>query len=126
MKTAYGMRISDWSSDVCSSDLSREFREALTRDLAAMDVVPVAVEAIRETPGFGVEALWEGRRVTLGRPARPAADSALATELAIEGAAAIIIRFADALRPDVAEARWEERRVGKECVSQCRSRWSPR
>ncbi len=78
--------------------------EALTRDLAAMDVVPVAVEAIRETPGFGVEALWEGRRVTLGRPARPAADSALATELAIEGAAAIIIRFADALRPDVAEA----------------------
>src|SRR3546814_8753532 len=69
-----------------------------------MDVVPVAVEAIRETPGFGVEALWEGRRVTLGRPARPAADSALATELAIEGAAAIIIRFADALRPDVAEA----------------------
>src|SRR3546814_6220919 len=36
--------------------------EALTRDLAAMDVVPVAVEAIRETPGFGVEALWEGRR----------------------------------------------------------------
>src|SRR3546814_11886880 len=58
----------------------------------------------RETPGFGVEAVWEGRRVTLGRPARPAADSALATELAIEGAAAIIIRFADALRPDVAEA----------------------
>src|SRR3546814_18533369 len=54
--------------------------EALTRDLAAMDVVPVAVEAIRATPGFGVAALWEGRRVTLGRPDRPAADRAPPTD----------------------------------------------
>ena len=77
--------------------------EALTRDLTAMDVVPVAVEAIRETPGFGVEALWEGRKVTLGRPAQPAADSALATELAVDGVPAITVRFADALRPDAAE-----------------------
>ncbi len=77
--------------------------EALTRDLTAMDVAPVAVEAIRETPGFGVEALWEGHRVTLGRPARLAADSALATELAVDGVPAITVRFADALRPDAAE-----------------------
>jgi Cu2+-exporting ATPase len=77
--------------------------EALTRDLTAMDVMPVAVEAIRETPGFGVEAVWEGHRVTLGRPAQPAADSALATELAVDGVPAITVRFADALRPDAAE-----------------------
>ncbi|MGV7119725.1 copper-translocating P-type ATPase [Sphingopyxis sp. 550A] len=77
--------------------------EALTRDLTAMEVAPVAVEAIHETPGFGVEALWEGHRVTLGRPAQPAADSALATELAVDGVPAITVRFADALRPDAAE-----------------------
>src|SRR3546814_13626016 len=29
------------------------------------------------------------------------------------------------LRPDMHTARSEERRVGKECVSTCRSRWSP-
>ncbi|SBV31919.1 Nitrogen fixation protein FixI [uncultured Sphingopyxis sp.] len=77
--------------------------EALTRDLTAMEVTPVAVAAIRETPGFGVEALWEGHRVTLGRPARLAADSALATELVVDGVPAITVRFADALRPDAAQ-----------------------
>ena len=77
--------------------------EALTRDLTAAGVTPLAVEAIRETPGFGVGALWEGHRVTLGRPMRPAADSALATELAIDGVPAITVHFADALRPDAAE-----------------------
>src|SRR3546814_3616124 len=30
-KTAYEMRISDWSSDVCSSDLKKDIRDALTR-----------------------------------------------------------------------------------------------
>src|SRR3546814_2698157 len=32
---------------------------------------------------------------------------------------------AEAVGDGVAEARSEERRVGKECVSTCRSRWSP-
>src|SRR3546814_3256676 len=68
-KTAYEMRISDWSSDVCSSDLGA----ALHRDLA----VPHAQLVIRK--GYN-----------------PSVDS-----------------------------RSEERRVGKECVSTCRSRWSP-
>src|SRR3546814_2854025 len=63
--------------------------EALTRDLTAAGVTPVTVEAIRETPGFGVEALWNGRKVTLGRPAQPLADSALATQLALDGAPAL-------------------------------------
>ncbi len=77
--------------------------EALTRDLTAAGVTPVAVEAIRETPGLGVEADWEGRRVTLGRPTQPTADSALATQLAIDGAPALTVRFADALSPDAAD-----------------------
>src|SRR3546814_3645482 len=72
-KTAYEMRISDWSSDVCSSDLrsTLELRQALPE------------------------------RVTLVYDAVPS-------------------------RPSLTMlARSEERRVGKECVSTCRSRWSP-
>src|SRR3546814_14210588 len=33
--------------------------------------------------------------------------------------------FIDYLRKDIRDSRSEERRVGKECVSTCRSRWSP-
>src|SRR3546814_1353676 len=69
-KTAYEMRISDWSSDVCSSDL-------------------VEIDA-----GIGL-----------------AAD--IAEQRGTADVAAIFV------------ARSEERRVGKECVSTCRSRWSP-
>src|SRR3546814_4506591 len=79
-KTAYEMRISDWSSDVCSSDLA----EAHRRDI-------------------------EQRRLI--------------------GARALCGADLDPPRPVVADlrrdARSEERRVGKECVSTCRSRWSP-
>src|SRR3546814_8884974 len=67
-KTAYEMRISDWSSDVCSSDLSPEYRAA--RQCARDD------------------GRWAAERDYVGD-------------------------------------RSEERRVGKECVSTCRSRWSP-
>src|SRR3546814_8909197 len=69
-KTAYEMRISDWSSDVCSSDLDAH---------GLQDMVLI--------PGHG--------------------------EVVIR------IPFEDFV------GRSEERRVGKECVSTCRSRWSP-
>src|SRR3546814_3694714 len=72
-KTAYEMRISDWSSDVCSSDL------------------PAADIARREPAAF-LGAHGHDRDVA------PQLDSGI---------------------------RSEERRVGKECVSTCRSRWSP-
>src|SRR3546814_7255306 len=70
-KTAYEMRISDWSSDVCSSDLDQG-------------------DAVAGHDAEGAEAVRQ--------PDRPAG------------------RFGP---------RSEERRVGKECVSTCRSRWSP-
>src|SRR3546814_6873980 len=87
-KTAYEMRISDWSSDVCSSDLpaDRLGRRNADRDDAA--------DAAR------------------ARAARPRSASVrIAGGLCLVGAARA--------------ARSEERRVGKECVSTCRSRWSP-
>src|SRR3546814_5181466 len=88
-KTAYEMRISDWSSDVCSSDLL----------LAECSVV------IKVDLGIGRidEAFWrlrEGIDLNLG---------------AVQIDEELVERL----------QRSEERRVGKECVSTCRSRWSP-
>src|SRR3546814_3095456 len=82
-KTAYEMRISDWSSDVCSSDLPAQ--AVLTGD------VDVAF----------------------------AAPTAAAFNLSQQGAPIRVILATQILE------RSEERRVGKECVSTCRSRWSP-
>src|SRR3546814_4955643 len=72
-KTAYEMRISDWSSDVCSSDLYAQRAALAARD------------SRRSLPP----------------------------------------RMAERFHGDGAPCRSEERRVGKECVSTCRSRWSP-
>src|SRR3546814_4376091 len=88
-KTAYEVRISDWSSDVCSSDLDVGLGARLDGGID-----PVA--------GAGVEQLAENRR-----------PYAIGPEVAAEDVDVDL------------EARSEERRVGKECVSTCRSRWSP-
>src|SRR3546814_12522968 len=80
-KTAYEMRISDWSSDVCSSDLAVGIdggtAQALLAELQLTDALCVA--------GFN-----SSRGATLA-----------------------------------GDPRSDERRGGKECVSTCRSRWSP-
>src|SRR3546814_4925268 len=73
-KTAYEMRISDWSSDVCSSDLAKHDHQPDIEHRASAD------------PQDGEPCEVERHRCS---------------------------------------RRSEERRVGKECVSTCRSRWSP-
>src|SRR3546814_9661817 len=88
-KTAYEMRISDWSSDVCSSDLF-DAAVAMARTLGADTIV------------------------------LPWMDSKYREPAAWRTALADFNRFAARLKD-----RSEERRVGKECVSTCRSRWSP-
>src|SRR3546814_6263407 len=97
-KTAYEMRISDWSSDVCSSDLRRRSRASPVRP--AHDIgrrTPAA--AATAQPGNQLVKLRIGRHLKVCAP-----DNDLA---------------------DIMRTRSEERRVGKECVSTCRSRWSP-
>src|SRR3546814_17979985 len=101
------MRISDWSSDVCSSDLNLTLdgRQALKKLLAANKRLNTAY-LLKES--FG--QLWSYR-----------------TE---RGARAFFERWKQSLRwqrlePYQKFVRSEERRVGKECVSTCRSRWSP-
>src|SRR3546814_1660675 len=102
-KTAYEMRISDWSSDVCSSDL------ADAADLADERVVGESAHAVLE-------------------PARHRGD--VAEDVALLVALQRLERDrrrgrVAAVGEAVAQDRSEERRVGKECVSTCRSRWSP-
>src|SRR3546814_9701876 len=94
-KTAYEMRISDWSSDVCSSDLNKKDTKMLK---GTMQQTPLMISGI-----LTHAALAHGDRE-------------------------IVSRLVDEpiWRYDYAGlARSEERRVGKECVSTCRSRWSP-
>src|SRR3546814_9626836 len=83
-KTAYEMRISDWSSDVCSSDLDipRHRRRGGKRGYGDRRGVEQRPGKLLHRPSPNHFSLWIGGQ------------------------------------------RSEERRVGKECVSTCRSRWS--
>src|SRR3546814_3167524 len=99
-KTAYEMRISDWSSDVCSSDLKLD--RVLDRDLKHPRQHDEKGRGNRE------ELRNEGERLLL--------DLRYRLNHADEDAHN---------QRDDEQRRSEERRVGKECVSTCRSRWSP-
>lgn len=92
---------------------------ALAAALAARGVVPAPVSGLREVPGHGVEALWQGRRVRLGRAdwagAAPGGNAGpgaglsatwlgLAPAAGMAPAPARAFRFADTLRPGAAEA----------------------
>src|SRR3546814_7070534 len=97
-KTAYEMRISDWSSDVCSSDLVK------------------TLSKLRGANAIGFDG--RGGSVIDWQPGTP--DSLLVMRSNVREAN---FHSASLLKKD--EERSEERRVGKECVSTCRSRWSP-
>src|SRR3546814_15583026 len=108
------MRISDWSSDVCSSDLTRRFIWAprlgcfgIQRIHLLRDVVILA--------GAGVGGGSLNYANTLYQPPAPFFN---------DPQWAHITDWHAELDPPY-RTRSEERRVGKECVSTCRSRWSP-
>src|SRR3546814_5824622 len=83
-KTAYEMRISDWSSDVCSSDLLDVNTLHRVEDVESLSLNDIARIRLHSRQPLLSDPYRENRRT-----------------------------------------RSEERRVGKECVSTCRSRWSP-
>src|SRR3546814_17826277 len=95
------MRISDWSSDVCSSDLV-----------------------------YALLWLW-----SILYPSSLGVYAAAIGPWLLAGCRAHVLLVSLPLMSEKASPRWgghipiarrsEERRVGKECVSTCRSRWSP-
>src|SRR3546814_21168596 len=87
------MRISDWSSDVCSSDLPLHFYLAF---------VGKTLQSFGEADTKISKGYRE--RTAMGR---------------------FVITKNTTGRRWLAKRRSEERRVGKECVSTCRSRWTP-
>src|SRR3546814_3146539 len=93
-KTSYAVRISDWSSDVCSSDLGPLFAGPSATWMSPMSL--------------------HGRTCGVSREQR-------ATCFPYER----IRNRLDVSSACPANSRSEERRVGKEWVSKCRSRWSP-
>src|SRR3546814_15684144 len=105
------MRISDWSSDGCSSDLLEGRAEA--RNLVGI-YAAVSGESVDQ-----VLARFGGQGFGAFKPAL--------AELLVEKLGPVTARFNE-LRQDSAaidKVRSEERRVGQECVSTCRSRGSP-
>src|SRR3546814_16887394 len=105
------MRISDWSSDVCSSDL----------DFLAFTISDLGNAALGQgyIPSYLGQAAVEEWRAIHKKGLNKTPDE-------IEA----YLRKWNALSPErqerINDMRWrsEERRVGKECVSTCRFRWS--
>src|SRR3546814_8368106 len=95
-KTAYDMRISDWSSDVCSSDLVVQVRQRHADDGGEV----VGEDQVEQ----GCDRMGSDLRPeVVERPPHGVGSGGRGEDL---------------------PARQEERRVGKECVSTCRSRGS--
>src|SRR3546814_20768867 len=108
------MRISDWSSDVCSSYLLFTGRGAGEYGLALFQ------PSDRRIRRPGQDGGQEDSRQFLVR--RASYDIAGRLRHRGPGSTGYRSRLIQGCAPD---PRSDERRVGKECVSQCRSRWSP-
>src|SRR3546814_15876599 len=100
------MRISDWSSDVCSSDLELARLRSILREH------PTAILFTHKTYIDGAT------------PSRLAYDNDMPM-LHLFGGANLDFAIMGEFFRRSGMIRSEERRVGKECVSTCRSRWSP-
>src|SRR3546814_4956920 len=122
------MRISDWSSDVCSSDL---------KDMAMIDgsgqlrtladykgKVVVVFFGFTQCPDVCPTAMAE-----LAQTMELLGDDAAKVQVLMvsvdpeRDTPEILSAYVSAFNPNF--VRSEERRVGTECVSTCRSRWSP-
>src|SRR3546814_12216154 len=98
------MRISDWSSDVCSSDLAIA--------MALCTLISSASAADQTCKAKAIKQKLAGEAL-LNFVKQCETDALMACANKTAG------------RPDLMDARSEERRVGKECGSTCGSGWSP-
>src|SRR3546814_14426956 len=109
------MRISDWSSDVCSSDLI----------LIEVETDKVVLEVPAPASGVLKEIVkGDGSTVTAGEVLARIDSEGKAAAAAAPAAAVEAAPAAAAPAATASAARSEERRGGKESVRTCRSRWS--
>src|SRR3546814_20330157 len=109
------MRISDWSSDVCSSDLRRQLldaRQSLRRPLTEADVQAAPAEQTRYTRTARNEVYRQFHRL-------PNPDLVMYVYPHLAGSDTVPVPgYTTVFSTD-------ERRVGKECCRRCRIRWCP-
>src|SRR3546814_15578301 len=112
------MRISDWSSDVCSSDLADLLRRAMGKKIKAeMDAQrAIFVEGCAKTNNITAHKANELFDLI---------DKFAGYGFNKSHAAAYALLTYQTAWLKAHHASSEERSVGKECVSTCRSRWSP-
>src|SRR3546814_13220512 len=105
------MRISDWSSDVCSSDLNFIRHHVLSGRVSANDP---ELQGLSCVPFMvSLEIMAEACALLAGSPVVCLIENVRAFDwIALDDG-------------EITLERSEERRVGKECGSTCRSRWSP-
>src|SRR3546814_18550123 len=108
------MRISDWSSDVCSSDLHLTLDNYTGLPHVALLPRTRAVPAVDRV----LTELGRSRNVAVQVP------HFLSMPLLIQQSN-LLCTLPRRMARVYADVRSAERRVGKECVSTCRSRWSP-
>src|SRR3546814_13239533 len=111
------MRISDWSSDVCSSDLievKSSLWPASRRLYFDVLVVYQSLQCIVGSGGVVLLVDTPTKAQSLGL----SAFDAIKTDI-------LYAELAPGEQLRLRVLRSEERRGGKECVSTCRSRWSP-
>src|SRR3546814_16373065 len=124
------MLISDWSSDVCSSDLMFDpaFVDAIIEGLDEEDAAHVQ-ELVEPLHPANIADLFElldsDRRRRLAAALGPRLDGDVLAEMNDWVRDDLIDALAPHEMADLAPQRSAERRVGKGRVSTCRSRWSP-
>src|SRR3546814_14274849 len=123
------MRISDWSSDVCSSDLRPWTLKQLALDASSgldlLDDLELQMGAF----GRAFKARFDQRSplplMMYAFLILPAVSSSWLQQ-SLDLLAGVTNKNLKHLEEEKVIVQWrsEERRVGKECVSTCRSRWS--
>src|SRR3546814_12216705 len=149
-KTAYEIRISDWSSDVCSSDLlDMHGTPDVLKELAPVSllvIAPVALGVNAAMPAKTVPELIDYIKKNNGKLSYSSCGNGtpqhFTGEFIKQAAKLDMVHVpykgcAPAVNDGLGNqvpilfstipnlARSEERRVGKECVSTCRYRWAP-
>src|SRR3546814_15705659 len=122
------MRISDWSSDVCSSDLAHfKYRGNFIGNFAGYGPegggASSGIDDADAAADLSAQIFGKANADCHLAAARGQLLQIATSELAFQYGISPNVRHGHATNENC--LRSEERRVGKECVSTCRSRWSP-